>query len=453
MLRGTDTGRLVFLRSVPESSLSEIKSSIDTARCVAHPSLLKVVCKVETPECTYVASEYLTGVSLIELVNHAIARERRLDTSVAVRIIRDALRAAAQAKTLLSHNTGSNLRRSIYPDTVWIAEFGETMLTEVGVAPALNDGHAQQFGVSHSAHDEEIDDDVTAAGTELLKLLTNQPLEEAEMTLPLAGELASIVARAVNPVASNRFRSAEEMADALSALPPDMIASEGAVGDAVRKLMASVIAVRHPRRLMSVSAPSAGGADEATCVLRDSMEFAQLPMRPNTPRPSSNPAPPQVNSARKTESAGPKDKQSEQQGAIGPSHPAYAFLLKHGLLEHAAGLVEHREESEDKTLIMKPRESRPPVKLEIGADDPTQIVMAGAPSGHPGSPHRRQSARSSGRPASSERPAGSERPASSEAVELGFASRLRKQDRVRRQVLAGSVVLLLLVVVAVQLLT
>lgn len=440
MLRGTDTGRLVFLRSVPESSLSEIKSTIDTARCVAHPSLLKVVGRVETPECTYVASEYLTGVSLMELVNHAIAREKRIETAVAVRIVRDALRAAAQAKALLKDNTGSNLRRSIYPDTVWIAEFGETMLTEVGVAPALNDGHAQQFGIKPSANDEDVDDDITAAGTELLKLLTNQPLEEAEMTLPLAGELASIVARAVNPVASNRFQSAEEMAAALSALPPDMIASEGAVGDAVRKLMASVIAVRHPRRLMSVATPSAGGADDATCVLRDSTEFASLPPRPSALRQSSKPAPAPWHQPQTNDATDELDKhEGHGKAGIGPSHPAYAFLLKHGLLEHASGLLAQRDDSEDKTLVMKPRESRPPGR-EIGADDPTHIVMTGPTPGSSRPPSRQQGSRST------------RGQSDSRELERAVGS-LRMPDRVRRQILAGSVVLLLLVVVAVQLLT
>ena len=364
MLRGTELGRLVFLRSVPEGSVATVKSYVDDARCVAHPSLLKVIGRVETPDTIYVASEYISGVSLMELVDNAISREQRIQTGVAIRIIRDALLAASKAKQLFTENTGTQVRRSIFPDTVWIAEFGEIILTEVGVAPMLGDqGDADEAPVNY-------DEDVTAAGAELLKLLTNQPLEEAEMTLPLAGDLASIVARAVNPSAAHRYKSAREMADALSQLPPDMIADEATVGDQVRKLMASVLAVRHPRRLMSVAAPTRPGGGDATCVFRDSSEYS-----PSLMPSSSDSGLPKVASSAPPASA-PESPQTS--GDIDPSHPAYAFLVKHGLLEHASGLMRQGQEGDDKTMVVPPPNKAPstvpapPPDDEI--DDPTQLM-------------------------------------------------------------------------------
>jgi hypothetical protein len=362
MLRGTELGRLVFLRQVPDQHPANVRANIDMARCVAHPSLLKVVGRVETPQTTFIASEYISGVALMELLENAMARGQRIDTQVAVRIIRDALLAAAQAKTLLRENTGSLVSRCIFPDTVWIAEFGETMLTEVGVAASLVEDDTEQ---STNTQDDEIDDDVAAAGAELLKLLTNQPLEEAEMTLPLSGKLASIVARAVNPRASNRFKTAQEMADAMSALPPHQMATERIVGNAVETLMASVLAVRHPRRLMSVASPQRPGGQDATSVFQGSFDVAASP-RESALRsmPSSGIKAPQKPASEAAPKHGSK---------VGSSHPAYAFLAKHGLLEQAGNLGQQQDhEHTDSVEHGKPSSSQPPV--DHSDDDPTHIA-------------------------------------------------------------------------------
>jgi len=449
MLRGTELGRLVFLRSVPEPSVASVKSYIDDARCVAHPSLLKVIGRVETPDTVYVASEYISGVSLMELVDNAISREQRIQTGVAIRIIRDALQAAWKAKQLFTESTGTTVRRSIFPDTVWIAEFGEIILTEVGVAPILVDGQAEG--------DEALpnyDEDVTAAGAELLKLLTNQPLEEAEMTLPLAGDLASIVARAVNPSAAHRYKSAREMADALSQLPPDMIADEATVGDQVRKLMASVLAVRHPRRLMSVAAPTRPGGGDATCVFRDSAAELSPSLMPPS---SSDSGSPKLISSRP-----PAVSQEQASGEIDPSHPAYAFLVKHGLLEHASGLMRHVQEGDDKTMVGPPTKAvstvpAPPPDDEI--DDPTQVMSTRR--SHTRTAQAQSRSVDNPRPlppiVSSHPPRESVRPPEAlpsfdfptENLDPEFLDELKRQ-KIQRQVLIASVVLLLLVLVALQ---
>lgn len=455
MLRGTDLGRLVFLRAVPEASVGIVKSYVDDARCVAHPSLLKVIGRVETPDTIYVASEYISGVSLMELVDNAIAREQRIQTAVAIRIIRDALLAASKAKQLFVENTGTEVRRSIFPDTVWIAEFGEIILTEVGVAPILGDGQADADETP-----PDYDEDVTAAGGELLKLLTNQPLEEAEMTLPLAGNLASIVARAVNPSAAHRYKSAREMAEALSQLPPDMIADEATVGDQVRKLMASVLAVRHPRRLMSVAAPNRPGGGDATCVFRDSSEYSSslAPSSSSDPGLSKGSVPklaklPKLPSSRPPTAA--HEPAPSASGEIDPSHPAYAFLVKHGLLEHATGLMHHvAQEGDDKTLVVPPKAAStsrpvstlpaPPPDDEI--DDPTQLMStrrAQSGSGRPGQVHARYS------PPPMEAPPDYDY--KTEDLDPEFLTELKNKQQLQRQVLTASVVLLVLVLVALQL--
>ncbi|HEU5074702.1 MAG TPA: hypothetical protein VFU02_11020 [Polyangiaceae bacterium] len=442
MLRGTELGRLVFLRSVPEASTATVKSYIDDARCVAHPSLLKVIGRVETPDTIYVASEYISGVSLMELVDNAISREQRIQTAVAIRIIRDALQAAWKAKQLFAESMGMQIRRSIFPDTVWIAEFGEIMLTEVGVASILVDGHGEGDEPT-----PDYDEDVTAAGAELLKLLTNQPLEEAEMTLPLAGDLASIVARAVNPSAAHRYKSAREMADALSQLPRDMIADEATVGDQVRKLMASVLAVRHPRRLMSVAAPTRPGGGDATCVFRDSADYGSSLAPPS----SSDPGLPMIGAQKPISSRPPVVTQEQAQAASGEidaSHPAYAFLVKHGLLEHATGLMQHAQEGDDNTMVMPPKavSSVPAPPSDDEADDPTQLMSTRRS-------HLQAAQLGNVRPRVSAPPV--EAPLDfdykTENLDPEFLAELRNKQTIQRRVLTTSVVLLVLVLVALQL--
>ena len=143
----------------------------------------------------------------------------------------------------------------------------ETLLTEAGLGAALNaPGNAWEAANPPSEFEDEIKDDVGAAGAELLQLITNQPLEDTEMTVPLAGNLASVVARAVNPKAPNRFANALEMANALSALPKHLIADDETVAEQIKKLMGSVMVLRHAKRLMSVPLPSGNDENAETCV-------------------------------------------------------------------------------------------------------------------------------------------------------------------------------------------
>lgn len=266
MLRGKEIGRLVFLRHV-RTRHDKLIPFVDTARCIAHPSLMKVLGVVEGDDTNYIASEYVVGVSLLELRTVAQETEQRIETPVAVRVVRDALMAAARARMMFSETVGVTLKRAIFPDTVWVAQFGETYLTEAGLGAALNaPGNPWEVANPPSEFEDEIKDDVGAAGAELLQLITNQPLEDTEMTVPLAGNLASIVARAVNPKAPNRFAGALEMANALSALPKHLIADDESVARQVKKLLSKVLVLRHAKRLMSVPLPSGNEDNAETCI-------------------------------------------------------------------------------------------------------------------------------------------------------------------------------------------
>jgi hypothetical protein len=237
-----------------------------------------------------------------------------------------------------------------------------------------------------------------------------------------------------------------------------MIADEATVGDQVRKLMASVLAVRHPRRLMSVAAPTRPGGGDATCVFRDSAGDYSPSLMPSS---SSDGGSSKVISSRPPAAA-----QEQASGEIDPSHPAYAFLVKHGLLEHATGLMRHVQEGGDeKTMMVPPPKAistvpAPPTDDEI--DDPTQLMSTRR--SHLASAHASNvSQRQSPRPPVERLPVERlpvERPPveapfdfdyKTENLDPEFLAELRNKQKIQRQVLTTSVVLLVLVLVALQL--
>src|SRR3978361_1904555 len=89
-VRGDDTGRFVILREVSEPSASRLSPSVDLARSIAHPKLLKLLGLVRTGGRSYLACEYVPGAALTEL--RAAVRKLRspVRAAVAARIVRDA---------------------------------------------------------------------------------------------------------------------------------------------------------------------------------------------------------------------------------------------------------------------------------------------------------------------------------------------------------------------------
>lgn len=139
-------------------------------------------------------------------------------------------------------------------------------------------------------------------------------------------------------------------------------------------------------------------------------------------------------------------------GEIDPSHPAYAFLVKHGLLEHATGLMQPTttmQEGDEMTVVGAPVKAvstvpAPPPDDEL--DDPTQLMTtrrSPMPSAHSGQARPRFS------PPPVEDPP--QYDYKTEDLDPEFLTELRNKQKVQRQVLTTSVVLLVLILVALQL--
>src|SRR5688572_2279741 len=71
LLRGTNAGRLVVLRPVEATLLPACVRSVEASRGIAHPRLGKVLGFVSAGGQRYIASEYMEGCTLAELVQTA----------------------------------------------------------------------------------------------------------------------------------------------------------------------------------------------------------------------------------------------------------------------------------------------------------------------------------------------------------------------------------------------
>lgn len=136
LLKGHNAGRLVSLRHIDGAPSEDLAPRVDLARSIAHPSLAKLLGIVRAGGKSYLASEYIPGVTLLELRRAVFARQSPLALNAAIRIVVDALNAAAVGQQLLHRAAGEPVHH-LYADHIHVAAYGETLLSEVGVAPYL----------------------------------------------------------------------------------------------------------------------------------------------------------------------------------------------------------------------------------------------------------------------------------------------------------------------------
>lgn len=249
LLKGHEAGRLVLLRETAEAHGASLSAAVDSARCIAHPNVSKLLGVVWVDGKPHLASEYVDGVSLYELLRTFAKQPAPLEPRVAARIICDALSAVSQAKELLRDAGSSEVSRCLFSDTIWIAEFGETLLMEPGVAMLLNPETATLPNGLEPPSSQRASSDVRAAGLRLLELLTQHEHDADSFTrlesAPPA--LAAIVKRALSDDPALRFADPATMARSLAGLPPELIANEEEVGSAIQESMRSVLKGRRQK--------------------------------------------------------------------------------------------------------------------------------------------------------------------------------------------------------------
>lgn len=248
LLRGRDAGRLVALRKLLGEPSQELAVAVDLARSIAHPRLAKVLGIIEEPGATYLVSEYIPGVTLFELGRTASNRQLPVSPQVAVRILLDALTAADAAQQLLAQTVGALAVRCIYPESIWIAEFGETFLSEVLVAPLLprsGKGHDPVLSATKTGAA-----DVRAAALELIRMTCAGLSADDPTSTDISGlpeELQDVLLRALGHGSLVGYASTAEFGAALSGFDETWIASDAVVGQELQRLMGTVLTVRRQK--------------------------------------------------------------------------------------------------------------------------------------------------------------------------------------------------------------
>ena len=132
----------------------------------------------------------------------------------------------------------------MFADTAWVASFGETLLSDAGIACELLNQRP------HASADQP--SDVFAAGSLLWELLSGKRLSNAtdleqvpsidgvKALLPSPQPLMQVVARAVSLDPAKRFASVEAVAEAIQELPVHWIATDAEVRAAVEVLAQSM---------------------------------------------------------------------------------------------------------------------------------------------------------------------------------------------------------------------
>jgi serine/threonine protein kinase len=281
-LSGFDVGRLVLLRRFPEVDEAAFRSAILSAAAIAGPRLIKVLGGARVVGQLAVSSEYVEGIGLVELTEASTHHGFPVSPAVALRIMQDALSAVRDARRLFEARNAGPIPRLLFPETVWIAEFGEAFLTESGVigsllrVPALRDtraGTAQLSPEELAGESPTPESDVFAAGALLWHLLAGRPLfdgvSSAELErqirerpiprldtierlgLPVPAPVVGIVERALKRDPSERYATPEEMGQALASLPAGWIATERQVREALAQLAPDLLDARRSRLLLA----------------------------------------------------------------------------------------------------------------------------------------------------------------------------------------------------------
>ena len=240
---GRESGRVVRLRLIGDTLPLQLNDIVATTSTLTHPNLVKLLGIVFDGGQYYLASEHLPGVALFELIARARARQQGFELAAAVHVMLTALRLVEQAAGLLGA-AGLERTRLLFTDSIWIAEFGETLLAEPGLGAHLGGRGDPETG------EQAIQGDTLTAAVELYhlatgKLLTGDLAEAVKAALPdpLAHTLTEVF-RWSDTEASDTIAS---FSRALGRLPDELRSDEPRVAEALRRLAGDVLHERESK--------------------------------------------------------------------------------------------------------------------------------------------------------------------------------------------------------------
>jgi len=289
---GGHAPQLVALRRLANLPTRELEAAIALGQRVVHPRLSKVLGSYQHEDAWYLASEYVSGVTLFELGQTAVRRRTPVATSVAVRIMLDALTVTAEAEQQLGEHVRAS--RCLYPESIWISDSGNVFVSELVVAPVLARISIGASYVTVTPGMSAQATDVRAAAVELARLACGRLMNgnpASWQTPELPQELSELLTSAIN-----RGTGADTLAAfarGLAALDPRLIAEPEAVQAELDRLMGPE--QRHRREQLAAMQERTADTD-TTRVFR----VAPAPALPEFPKAVATSAfPPDLAAARR----------------------------------------------------------------------------------------------------------------------------------------------------------
>jgi hypothetical protein len=287
LLGGKEAGRIALVRHVPEGSTPELTRRVARAQSISHPRFAKTLGLVSSNGATYIASEYMPAVTLYELRQAASAQGKTLPLSIAVRVVREALSAAAAARKLFSDGGKDDCGRILFSDTIWVAEFGEVFITEVGFASLLYDSPSRAGVPNRPGSDV----DALAGLVELRDMLSLYPGTDralGSLAKDVTAGIARLLTLTLHPDSKTKVQSLDAVGRALAAMPGTDSATEADVQRSVQDLMRSVLERRQGQIPTGERVTTHAEGDEEATRMFDAGRLMRATEQ-ETVRPAANP--------------------------------------------------------------------------------------------------------------------------------------------------------------------
>ena len=297
---GPEIGRLVVARriKIERLDLARLAGIVEAARAygsLSHPALVKLLAVHRTQAELIWVEEQVIGVPLGKLQELVRSQQTAIPLHVAIKLVLDAVKASHALRRVCRDQNLPEPEQLIFPDTVMVANFGESLLAGVGVAneichcpgirqqEELTDVLGAPNPLGHAGERQEI----YTAGAILWKLLAIPGLFENygnQRTLDLVlhakslkrefaerlnlcapKPVAQIIRQATTRNLSQRFCTLSELSAAIDKLPPQMVATDSQVrnwlsdvaGDYLSDVQRSSGVRRVPMNLRASSVPNA----------------------------------------------------------------------------------------------------------------------------------------------------------------------------------------------------
>ena len=266
LTKGPEVGRLVVARRLALSQLDgsnveRILAAIHNYSSLTHPSLVKILGGQRTNTALVLLEEHVIGVPLSKLQELALSRQISIPIHVGTKLVLDALRASLALRQGCRNQGLLVPGHTIFPDSVIVANFGEALLSGIGVTeelsrcrsirdnPDLTDVLDPVTPVDANGTGEFLE--VFTAGALLWKLLLIRGLFEnygnqqtldmvlhsnvllaeydERLNLCVPKPIADIIRHATRHELGLRYPSLQEMAAAIEALPSQLLAGDSQV--------------------------------------------------------------------------------------------------------------------------------------------------------------------------------------------------------------------------------